>query len=317
MPLVEITGLEVQAGPLPILRGVHLAVEAGTTLGVVGESGCGKSMTGLSLMGMLPPAARITGGTIKLAGRELQGLPEKEWRSIRGKEIAMVMQDPFTSLNPMMRVGDQIAEVYRLHQGMSKSQAWEKAVEMVGKVGVPNPPEAARRHPHQLSGGQRQRIVIGIAFAARPKALIADEPTTALDVTLQAQILRLLRQLQDEVGTAVILITHDIGVIAAMAHRVAVFYAGQVVEEGSVEQVLRTPGHPYTQALLDSLPDHRLDRLRIITGQPPLFSQLPPGCSFAPRCPHRHEKCDAQPPLVTLAPGHGSACWLGSPKSTV
>lgn len=310
MPLLQVQDLRVDIGPVSILRGVSLNLEPGETLGVVGESGCGKSMTGLTLMGMLPPAGRIVSGSASLEGRPLEGLSDKEWRTLRGKEIAMVMQDPFTSLNPMMRVGDQIAEVYRLHQGLGRDQAKAKAVEMIAKVGVPDPSASARKYPHQMSGGQRQRIVIGIAFAAKPKVLIADEPTTALDVTLQAQILRLLRDLQQEEGTGVILITHDIGVIAAMARRVAVFYAGQVVEMGTVEQVLRRPAHPYTQALLDSLPDHRLDRLKIIQGQPPSLASLPPGCPFAPRCPHRHTACEAAPPMRQPELGHSASCWL-------
>jgi oligopeptide transport system ATP-binding protein len=310
MPLLQVQDLRVDIGPVSILRGVSLSLEPGETLGVVGESGCGKSMTGLTLMGMLPPTGRIVSGSATLEGRALERLTDRDWRALRGKEIAMVMQDPFTSLNPMMRVGDQIAEVYRLHQGLGKEAANAKAVEMIEKVGVPDPATSARKFPHQLSGGQRQRIVIGIAFAAKPKVLIADEPTTALDVTLQAQILRLLRDLQQEEGTGVILITHDIGVIAAMARRVAVFYAGQVVEMGTVEQVLRRPAHPYTQALLDSLPDHRLDRLKIIQGQPPSLASLPPGCPFVPRCPLRHPACESSPPLREKEAGHSASCWL-------
>lgn len=310
MPLAALTGLEVAIGGVPVLRGVNLEVEPGETLGVVGESGCGKSMTGLTLMGMLPPSAKITGGSLLLDGREMAQGSANEWQAARGRKVAMVMQDPFASLNPMMRVGDQIAEVYRVVRGMPSGEARRLAVEMIGKVGVPDPPAAARKYPHQMSGGQRQRIVIGIAFAAEPKLLVADEPTTALDVTLQAQILRLLRDLQQELGTAVILISHDIGVIGAMAKRVAVFYAGQVVESGPVEEVLKRPRHPYTMALLESMPDHRLDRLRIISGQPPQLGMLPEGCAFAPRCAHAHDRCKEEPKLVEGQNGVRKACWL-------
>lgn len=309
MPLLDVSGLEVTIGSTKILRGVSLSVDTGETLGVVGESGCGKSMTGLSLMGMLPPSGRISAGSIHFEGRDLAQLKPKEWLDVRGQTISMVMQDPFTSLNPMMRVGDQIAEVYRIHQGKSASEARDLAVEMIRKVGVPNPPLSARKYPHQMSGGQRQRIVIAIAFASKPKLLIADEPTTALDVTLQAQILRLLRDLQKEEGTAVILISHDIGVIGSMADRIAVFYAGQVVETGSAEQTLRTPAHPYTQALLDSLPKPGVDRLRAIGGQPPSLAALGTACSFAERCPLRFDRCNAQPGLIQVGSGHSAACW--------
>ena len=309
MALLEVDDLNVSIHRSKILRGVTLQVEQGETLGIVGESGCGKSMTGLAVMGMLPHSAVVKQGEIRLEGRNLVGLPEREWLDIRGQEISMVMQDPFTSLNPMMRVGDQIGEVYRLHRGYSKERARQEAVEMIRQVGVPDPESSARKYPHQMSGGQRQRIVIAIAFASRPKVLIADEPTTALDVTLQAQILRLLRQLQEQAGTAVILISHDIGVIGAMSHRVAVYYAGRVVECGSVEQVLHNPSHPYTQALLNSMPERGTGRLQVISGQPPQLDSLGDECAFAPRCPLRFEKCDVDPPLFQVGSGHESACW--------
>lgn len=310
MPLLQTLDLHVSVRGLPILRGVEITVNKGETLGIVGESGCGKSMTGLALMGMLPHGAEIGPGHILLEGRDLTKLSPKDWLKVRGQQIAMVMQDPFTSLNPLMMVGDQIAEVYRLHQGLSRSEAWQKSVEMIGRVGVPDPPAAARKFPHQMSGGQRQRIVIAIAFAAKPKLLIADEPTTALDVTLQAQILRVLRDLQQSEGTGVILISHDIGVIGAMAHRTAVFYAGQVVECGTTEEVLRRPIHPYTQALLASLPDHRLDRLEVIQGQPPLFSELTDGCAFASRCRHANQDCSYRQRLRVSSSSHGVRCRL-------
>lgn len=309
MATLEIRDLEVSFGTTRILRGVSLDLEAGKTLGVVGESGCGKSMTGFAVMGMLQQPGKVTQGSIKLEGRELVGLPEKEWRKVRGEQIALVMQDPFTSLNPMMKVGDQIAEAVRLHQNLGKKEAWNLSVEMLEKVGVPAPAQSAAKFPHQMSGGQRQRVVIAMAYACKPKVLIADEPTTALDVTLQAQILRLLRELQETEGTAVMLISHDIGAIASIAERIAVFYAGRVVELGSAEQVLRSPAMPYTKALLSSLPRVGMKRLEAIGGQPPDFTHLPHGCSFAPRCPFSFDKCNAEPNLLDVASGHSAACW--------
>ncbi|MCB0824833.1 MAG: ABC transporter ATP-binding protein [Armatimonadetes bacterium] len=308
MPVIKVDNLHVAVRATPILRGVSFEVEAGKTLGVVGESGCGKSMTGKAIMGMLPNGGAVTDGSILLNGRDLTTLSKKEWLGIRGQEIALVMQDPFTSLNPLMRVGDQIAEVLTLHKGMSKFDAQVQAVELLEKVGVPSPVDSSRKYPHQMSGGQRQRVVIAIAFAARPKLLIADEPTTALDVTLQAQILRLLKQMQEEENTAVILISHDIGVIASVSDQMAVYYAGRVVEMGDTEEVLRTPQHPYTQALLEAMPTVGMDRLRVISGQPPLLADLPEGCSFAPRCPFAFDKCNAEPPLFP-AEGTEAACW--------
>lgn len=309
MALLEVRDLEVSFGPLKILRGVSFDLEAGKTLGVVGESGCGKSMTGFAVMGMVPIGGRISNGSIKLDGRELVGLKEKHLREVRGEQIALVMQDPFTSLNPMMRIGDQIAEALRLHRGMNKKDAWTQSVEMLEKVGVPAPPNAARRYPHQLSGGQRQRVVIAMAFACQPQVLIADEPTTALDVTLQAQILRLLRELQETHGTAVMLISHDIGAIASVAHRIAVFYAGRIVELGPSEQVLRHAAMPYTKALLNALPRVGKERLEAIPGHPPDLAALPKGCPFSPRCPFVIPKCEEEPALLEVEAGHSSACW--------
>lgn len=309
MPILEVRDLEVSFSPLRILRGVSFDIDAGQTLGVVGESGCGKSMTGFAIMGMLPPGGRITNGSIKLDGKELVGLKEKSLREVRGEQIALVMQDPFTSLNPMMRIGDQIAEALRLHHGLNRKEAWKQSVQMLEKVGVPAPPSAARRYPHQLSGGQRQRVVIAMAFACKPQVLIADEPTTALDVTLQAQILRLLRELQDTEGTAVMLISHDIGAIASVAQRIAVFYAGRIVEMGPAERVLRHAAMPYTRALLNALPQAGKTRLEAIGGYPPDLSNLPQGCPFSPRCPLVIPKCAEEPPLIPVEENHGSACW--------
>ncbi len=296
-------------GGTEILRGVSFDLEAGRTLGVVGESGCGKSMTGFAIMGMLQSPGRVTGGSIRLNGRDLVGLPEREYRKVRGEEIALVMQDPFTSLNPMMRIGDQIAEALVLHREMRKAQALQESVRLLELVGVPSPSLSARKFPHQLSGGQRQRVVIAIAFACEPKVLIADEPTTALDVTLQAQILRLLREMQERVGTAVVLISHDIGAIASVSHEMAVFYAGRIVESGPTETVLRRAGMPYTRALLNALPRAGQERLESIGGQPPVFGDLPRGCPFAPRCPLRIARCAEEPGLLSLDEAHAAACW--------
>lgn len=309
MAVLEVRDLEVSFGSTKILRGVSFDLEAGKTLGVVGESGCGKSMTGFTVMGMLPPGGRITKGSIKLDGQELVGLSEKKWSDIRGDQIGLVMQDPFTSLNPMMRVGDQIAECYRIHQKLDKGEAWKRSVRMLDQVGVPVPDASARKFPHQMSGGQRQRVVIAMAFACNPKVLIADEPTTALDVTLQAQILRLLRDLQEKEGTAVMLISHDIGAIASISQRMAVFYAGRIVEDGPAEQVLRKAAMPYTRALLNALPREGVSRLEAISGYPPDFAHLPVGCAFKPRCPLAFEKCENEPGLLSVERDHTAACW--------
>jgi oligopeptide/dipeptide ABC transporter ATP-binding protein len=309
MAVLEVRDLEVSFGSTRILRGVRFDLEAGQTLGVVGESGCGKSMTGFAIMGMLQAPGRISNGSIKLEGRELVGLPERDLRDIRGEQIGLVMQDPFTSLNPMMRIGDQIGEAFRLHRGMNKKEAWAKSVEMLEKVGVPAPESSARKYPHQMSGGQRQRVVIAMAFACNPKVLIADEPTTALDVTLQAQILRLIRELQETQGTAVMLISHDIGAIASISERIAVFYAGRIVETGPAANVLRQAAMPYTRALLNALPQVGKDRLEAIGGYPPDFTNLPQGCAFSPRCPLVFGKCAEEPSLMPTEPGHTAACW--------
>ena len=316
MALLEVRDLEVSFGTTKILRGVSFDLEAGKTLGVVGESGCGKSMTGFAVMGMLQAPGKVTAGSIKLDGREIVGISEKEYQQIRGDQIGLVMQDPFTSLNPMMRIGDQIGEAFRLHQNVDKATAWAKSIDMLDRVGVPAPESSARKYPHQMSGGQRQRVVIAMAFACKPKVLIADEPTTALDVTLQAQILRLLRELQETEGTAVMLISHDIGAIGAVSHRIAVFYGGQIVEEGTAEQVLRHPAMPYTEALLSALPSVGQTRLESISGQPPDFTNMPPGCAFAPRCTWRVEACDRPQAFVSVGEGHISACHRAAEVQT-
>lgn len=313
MSLVEVKNLHLGFGSVEILRGVSFSLEPGETLGIVGESGCGKSMTGLSLMGMIPAPGKITQGSIELQGRDLAKVSEKEWRSIRGGEIAMVMQDPFSSLNPVMRVGDQIAEAIVLHQDKSKSDAFHEAVAMLDRVGVPDPANSALKYPHQMSGGQRQRVVIAIAFACHPSLLIADEPTTALDVTLQAQILELMKGLQRDHQTGVVLISHDIGVIAEQSDRIAVFYAGRIVETGPTKDVLKSPQHPYTEALLKALPKLGATRLESITGQPPRFDELKQACSFAPRCKHRFDACEIEPELAPQGDARCVACWRNAP----
>ncbi|MFN3682427.1 MAG: ABC transporter ATP-binding protein [Fimbriimonadaceae bacterium] len=312
--LLEVSGLRVRFGATEVVRGVSFELDRAETLGVVGESGCGKSMTGYALMGMVPRSGSVS-GSVRLEGSELVGLPEAAWRKVRGSRIALVMQDPFASLNPVMRVGDQIAEVLEVHRGWPRRRAREEAVSLLRQVGVPEPQAAARKYPHQMSGGQRQRVVIAAAFACRPKVLIADEPTTALDVTLQAQILRLIEELQEREGTAVLLISHDIGVVAAVSDRVAVFYAGRIVETGSAEEVLRRPRHPYSQALLAAMPRPGADRLPTIPGQPPSFTDLPEGCPFGPRCPHRAAACGAEPELADAGPVR-AACWLAGERAS-
>lgn len=316
-PILQVRDLEVAFGQAKILRGVSFDLFPGETLGVVGESGCGKSMTGYAIMGMLQPPGKVTKGSITLEGRELTTLKPREWLDIRGDQIALVMQDPFTSLNPMMRVGEQIAEALRLHQGMNRKEAVDHAVELLDQVGVPIPASSARKFPHQLSGGQRQRVVIAIAFACKPKVLIADEPTTALDVTLQAQILRLIRDMQHRDGTSVMLISHDIGVIGSLASRIAVYYAGEVVEIGPAEEVLRRPAHPYTQALLAAMPTAGKTELASLPGQPPDLSILEPGCPFAPRCPVRDARSTEDPPLFEVSEGHMAACWRVQDRRTL
>lgn len=309
VPTLEIRGLHVAFGSTEILRGVDLRVEKGETLGVVGESGCGKSMTGLAVIGLLPQGGKVTSGEILFDGENIAKASERKLRSLRGGEIAMIFQDPFTSLNPSMRIADQIAEAIVLHRDVGRKKAHDLAIEQLAAVRVPSPKSTARKYPHQLSGGQRQRVMVAMAFACHPKLLIADEPTTALDVTLQAQILALLKELQEREGTAIVLISHDIGVIGSVSDRMCVFYAGKVVEEGTAEQVLKTPAHPYTRGLLSSLPGTN-KRLYSIPGQPPDFRTLGKECSFRPRCPYKHPKSDEEPPLLEIANGHRAACWL-------
>ncbi|MFI5022803.1 MAG: ABC transporter ATP-binding protein [Alphaproteobacteria bacterium] len=322
--VLEVTALETvfftRHGMVKAVDNVSFSLRAGETLAIVGESGCGKSMTALSIMRLVPdPPGRIVGGAIKLAGRDLLQLGEREMRAVRGNEISMIFQEPMTSLNPVLTVGRQIAEALRLHQDLSRSAALGRAVEMLRLVRIPEPAARAREYPHQLSGGMRQRAMIAMALACNPKVLIADEPTTALDVTIQAQILELILGLQDKLGTAIILITHDLGVVAETAERVIVMYAGRKVEEADVVGLFAEPLHPYSDGLLSSMPRLPLSgeqasddagRLREIPGMVPSLADLPAGCAFAPRCAFADERCRAAyPPLEEKRPRHWAACW--------
>ena len=321
-PLLEIRDLRTQFftddGLVRAVDGVSYALGKGETVGVVGESGCGKSVTALSILRLIPdPPGKIVSGQILFDGTNLIELTAAEMRRVRGNDISMIFQEPMTSLNPVFTIGNQIAEAVRLHQGLSKKEALEKAVEMLTLVGIPVPERRVHEYPHQLSGGMRQRAMIAMALSCNPKVLIADEPTTALDVTIQAQILDLMRNLQHELGTAILLITHDLGVVADMARKVVVMYAGKVVEQAPVEQIFAEPNHPYTQGLLQSLPRVDKDatgvkhRLQEIPGIVPSLMNLPPGCKFASRCPKVMAICEEQePPLEQVGPSHYSACWL-------
>lgn len=286
-----------QMGELRAVRGVDVDVAPGEILGVVGESGSGKSVSFLAAMGLLPKSATIT-GSVKLDGEELIGAKSKAIRSIRGRSLAMVFQDPLSALNPVHRVGDQIVEMIQSHQDMNTHDAEKRAVELLEIVGIPQPDERARQYPHEFSGGMRQRVVIAMAIANNPKVLIADEPTTALDVTVQAQILEVIQRIQQKFGTAVVLITHDLGVIARVADSVNVMYAGRNVESGTVQALFDHPSHPYTRGLLSSLPHEGMDRLQPIAGFPPNMLAPPPGCGFAPRCQHATELCTAELPSL-------------------
>jgi peptide/nickel transport system ATP-binding protein len=316
-PVLDITNLsthiKLTKSVVQAVGNVDLHIEAGETLGVVGESGCGKSMTGLSIMGLLPPGGSIVEGSIKLDGRELVGLKSEDMRRIRGNEIAMIFQDPLTSLDPTKTIGYQVAEPVRLHRNASKQEALDRAVEVLNLVGLPRPKERLDDYPHQLSGGLRQRVMIAMALACEPKLLIADEPTTALDVTIQAQILTLLRDLKDRLGMAMLLVTHDMGVIAGHADRVNVMYAGRVVETAEAVNLFHDMHHPYTQALLASIPQLSQDTrkaLHAIPGLPPDLANPPAGCRFAPRCPRVTDKCrEQEPPLNGKTSDHLFSCW--------
>lgn len=319
--LLEVTDLRTQfatrAGIVRSVDGISFHLGEGELLGLVGESGCGKSITALSIMGLVGPPGKITGGSIKLLGEELLTASTERMRNIRGNDIAMIFQDPMTSLNPVFTVGEQIAEALRLHRGLNKKQAWAAAVEAMEEVSIPSPERRVSDYPHQLSGGMRQRVMIAMALACDPKLLIADEPTTALDVTIQAQILELLDHLRKTRQLAVLLITHDLGVVAEVADRVCVMYTGKIVEESGVDEIFERPKHPYTQGLLASVPKlaeesiEKQERLRTIEGVVPDPTALPPGCHFAPRCEYRMEICArGEIPLYELANGVRVRCVL-------
>jgi oligopeptide/dipeptide ABC transporter ATP-binding protein len=321
-PLLEIDDLRVEfktrGGITRVIDNLGISLMPGETLGVVGESGCGKSMTALSIMGLVPiPPGRVARGRIRLDGEDLLAAKEARMRQVRGNEISMIFQEPMTSLNPVYSVGNQIAETALLHEGLSRKEAKDRAVEMLYAVGIPAPEKRVNEFPHQMSGGMRQRVMIAMALTCRPRVLIADEPTTALDVTVQAQIFDLLRELQEQTGTAIILITHDMGAIAEMAHRAMVMYAGRKIEEAPVEQILTDPRHPYTRGLIACVPHMTRDPepepppLKEIPGVVPAMTSLGRGCPFAPRCEHADDRCRAEMPATrSIAEAHLAACWL-------
>jgi peptide/nickel transport system ATP-binding protein len=321
--VLEIDNLQTyfytRAGLVKAVDGVSFSLRRGETLAVVGESGCGKSVTALSVLRLVGEPGRIVGGSVRLEGRDLAQLDDNAMRDVRGNQISMIFQEPMTSLNPVMTIGRQISEALRLHQHVPKGAAAARAVEMLHLVGIPEPQQRIKDYPHQLSGGMRQRAMIAMALACNPKVLIADEPTSALDVTIQAQILELIAKLQRELGTAVILITHDLGIVAENAHRVIVMYAGRKVEEAGVDALFAGPLHPYTHGLLNSIPRlavmRRAEvaagaRLQEIPGMVPALSNLPQGCTFAPRCAFASEICRREyPAYEEKQPGHWAACW--------
>jgi oligopeptide/dipeptide ABC transporter ATP-binding protein len=317
IPVLEGVDLHVEiplpSGRLHAVRGVSFGVSAGEAVGLVGESGCGKSITLRALLGLLPVPARVTGGALLLDGVDVLGMPARKRHRALTDAVSMVFQDSLTALNPVMRVGDQIAEVPRRRLGMSKSAAHARAVELMDQVGIPDPEQRYRAYPHQLSGGMRQRICIAIALSTDPRVILADEPTTSLDVTIQAQVLQVIDRLRTERNLGLVLVSHDIAVVSQTCSRIFVMYAGRVVEAGPAAGLLGDPQHPYTYALLRSVPDPDApaERLLTIAGQPPSLVGVPPGCAFAPRCPFAREVCTAHPeppPLVTVSPAHANAC---------
>ena len=320
-PLLEVKGLKTyfytEDGVVRAVDGVNFEVYPGEVLGLVGESGCGKSVTSLSIMGLVSKPGRVDAGEILLDGENLLKLPEEEMIKVRGNRISMIFQQPQTALNPVFKVGDQLSEVLNVHQDMGKEDGWKRAVALLKMVGVPDPERRAEAYPHELSGGMAQRVMIAMALACVPELLIADEPTTALDVTIQAQILDLMRDMRREMGTSVILITHDLGVVAEMAERVAVMYAGQIVEQTDVNRLFDEPLHPYTQGLIGSIPilGEIKDKLDVIPGSVPNLVDLPPGCRFAPRCQARFKHAltictEQEPELEDIRAGHKVRCWL-------
>jgi peptide/nickel transport system ATP-binding protein len=315
------THFATEGGEFRAVDGVSFALERGRTLGIVGESGCGKSVTSLSIMGLVPqPPGRIAGGEVLFEGVDLLKLDHARMSELRGNKLSMIFQEPMTSLNPVFTVGDQIIEGILRHRDVSPAEARERAIEMLRRVRIPSPERRIDDYPHKMSGGMRQRVMIAMALACNPQLLIADEPTTALDVTIQAQILELMRNLRDELGTAIMLITHDLGVIAELAHDVIVMYAGRIVEQVDVTRLFADPQHPYTIGLLGSIPKLHLkqDRLAAIEGIVPNPVSMPKGCRFNPRCPFAVDKCRAEePPLMEVRPGHLAACWRAPLEETV
>jgi peptide/nickel transport system ATP-binding protein len=316
MPLLTVENLTVEfptrRGTLRALDGVSFDIDTGEILGVVGESGAGKSLTGAAIIGLLEPPGRIAGGEIRLDGKRIDILPPEQMRRIRGKQIGTIFQDPLTTLNPLLTIGRQLIETMQTHMRLSDSEARKKAIGWLEEVGIP---AAARRidaFPHEFSGGMRQRVVVALALCAEPRLVIADEPTTALDVSVQAQIITLLKRLTRDHGTAVMLVTHDMGVIAETADRVAVMYAGRIAEIGPVLNVIKHPAHPYTEGLMGSIPpiEHRVDRLRQIDGAMPRLNAIPTGCAFSPRCPKVFDRCFAERPDLLDAGATSAACWL-------
>jgi oligopeptide/dipeptide ABC transporter ATP-binding protein len=306
------TVFDLASGPAPAVDDVSFDVRPGETLGLVGESGSGKSVTALSIMRLVQRPGRIVGGSIRFEGRELLTLPEPEMREVRGAGIALIFQEPMTALNPVFTIGDQVAETLLVHGRVTRRDAQARVAELLGTVRIPDPVARAREYPHQLSGGMRQRVLIAMAIACKPSLVIADEPTTALDATIQAQILDLLREMKSAFNLSLLLITHDLGVVAETADRVAVMYAGRIVEHGPVREIFRDPKHPYTQGLLASRPGVvRGQRLRAIDGSVPVLGAFPAGCAFHPRCPDRFEPCSsAPPPEYGVGEGHGARCYL-------
>ncbi|WIM11526.1 ABC transporter ATP-binding protein [Enhydrobacter sp.] len=324
-PLLRLENLSthyVSAGGARVVRAVDqvsLSLDAGQTLGIVGESGSGKSTLALTMLRVLPPAARIVGGRMLFEGEDLVEKSDAEMREIRGKRMAMILQDPMASLNPLFSIGNQVAEPIRAHEGTPRTAAWARARELLKAVRIPSPEMRARQYPHEMSGGMRQRIVGAIGMSCNPRLLIADEPTTSLDLTIQAQYLSLLRELQRAHGLALIFITHNLGIVARMCDQLAVMYAGRLVESGPVSRVFDAPAHPYTRALLSSIP-HMGDRARRLTaigGQPPDLASLPPGCAFAPRCPKAFDRCRVEaPPAFRPDEGRMARCWLAQDVDT-
>ncbi|WP_305967796.1 MULTISPECIES: ABC transporter ATP-binding protein [unclassified Mameliella] len=318
-PVLDVQGLRVEFptrhGTLTAVDDISLTIGRGEILGVVGESGAGKSMTGMAILGLLEPPGRIAAGKILLSGDRIDTLTEQQLQAVRGRRIGAIFQDPLTSLNPLFKVGDQLVETIRLHTPMTRAQARARAIELMQEVGIPAVEERIDNYPHQFSGGMRQRIVIALALCAEPELIIADEPTTALDVSIQAQITALLKRLCRERGTAVMLVTHDMGVIAETADRVAVMYAGRLAELGTVENVVRRPQHPYTVGLMGSIPSLRRDEteLQMIPGAMPRLNSIPPGCAFNPRCAQAGPKCSRDIPRIH---GEGAACWLALEGAT-